>query len=93
MEDLVENETNPVTFTCQATGEPVPNIIWYFNGVMINTSNTSKYNISNSTNGSVITSAFTILSTRSSDVGTYNCYAENDFGDDQNSGILTINGK
>ena len=60
---------------------------------MINTSNTSKYNISNSTNGSVITSVFTILNTRSSDVGTYTCHAENDFGDNRNSGTLTINGK
>ena len=91
--DLVENERNPVTFSCQATGEPVPNIIWHFNGVMINTSNISKYNTSNSTNGNVITSAFTILSTQSSDVGNYTCYAENDFGNDQNSGVLTINGK
>ena len=92
--DFLRNETNPVTFSCQATGEPIPIIIWYFNGIMINTStNTSKFNISNSINGSVITSVFTILNTQSSDVGTYTCYAENDFGDDQNSGVLTINGK
>ena len=93
MADFLRNETNPVTFSCQATGEPIPTIIWYFNSIMINTSNTNKYNISNSTNGLVITSMFTILNTQSSDVGTYTCYAENDFGDDQNSGVLTINGK
>ena len=60
---------------------------------MINTLNTSKYNISNLTNGSVIISVFTIFNTQSSDVGTYTCYAENDFGDDKNSGVLIINGK
>ena len=93
MADFLRNETNPVTFSCQATGEPIPTIIWYFNSIMINTSNTNKFNISNSTNGLVITSVFTILNTQSSDVGTYTCYAENDFDDDQNSGVLTINGK
>ena len=91
--DLVENETDPVTFSCQATGEPVPNISWYFNSIAINSSNSSKYNISNSINITLITSVFTIINTHSSDVGTYTCYANNIFGDDQNSGILTINGK
>ena len=28
--DLLENETNPVTFSCQATGEPVLSIDWCF---------------------------------------------------------------
>ena len=91
--DFLENETNPVTFSCQATGEPIPTIIWYFNSIMINASNTRKYNISNSTNGSVITSVFTILNTQSSDAGNYTCYAENDLGNDQDPGALTINGK
>ena len=91
--NIVGNETNPVTFSCEATGEPVPTIIWHFNSIMIITFNSNKYNISNSTNGSVITSVFTILNTQSSDVGTYTCYAKNDFGDDQNSAVLTINGK
>ena len=93
MADFLENETNPVTFSCQATGEPVPNIGWYFNSILINTSNTSKYNISNSINGNVFTSLFTILNIQSSDVGTYTCYAENIIGDYQNSGVLTIYGK
>ena len=29
--DEVENVTNPVTFHCRATGNPTPNISWYFN--------------------------------------------------------------
>ena len=82
-----------MTFSCQATGEPVPNISWYFNSIAINSSNSSKYNISNSINITLITSVFTIINTHSSDVGTYTCYANNIFGDDQNSGVLTINGK
>ena len=33
---MQENEINPVTFSCQAIGEPVPVIIWYFDCVIIN---------------------------------------------------------
>jgi len=94
--DLLENETNPVTFTCQATGEPVPTISWYFNGtsgVMINVSDTSKYNISSSMNGAVIMSSLTILNAQSFDVGRYTCYSKNILGIDTSSGILTVNGK
>ena len=80
-------------FTCQAIGEPVPNVTWYFNGVMINTSNTMKYNISNSVNRNIVTSVFTIMNTQSSDVGTYTCYTENIIGNEQSFGVLTVNGK
>ena len=91
--NLLENETNPVTFSCQATGEPVPTISWYFNGVMINVSDTSKYNISSSVNGTLVESLLTIVNAQSSDVGTYTCYTENILGTDRSSGILTVNGK
>ena len=93
MTDLLDNDTNTVTFSCQATGEPVPNISWYFNDVMINVSDVSKYNISNSSNGTIVTSLLTIVNIQSSDVGTYVCMAENIIGADRSSGILTINGK
>ena len=59
---------------------------------MINTSNTSKYNTSDSINGSVITSIFTIVSVQSSDVGTYTCHAENIIGSDNSSMVLTVHG-
>ena len=93
MTDLLENETNPITFTCQATGEPLPTISWYFNGVMINALNTSDYNISNTVSGVVVESLLTIFNAQSSDVGTYTCHAENVIGSDSSSGILTLNGK
>ena len=89
----IETESDPVTFSCQATGEPVPNISWYFNRIIINTSNTSKYNISNSISGTVIKSALTIMDTNSFDVGNYTCHAENIFGDDQDDAVLVVNGK
>ena len=90
---MLENETNPVTFSCQATGEPVPTISWHFNGVMVNESDTSEYNISDSTNGNMITSSLTIMNAQSSDVGIYTCHAENIIGIDRSSGILTVQGK
>ena len=91
---MLENETNPIIFGCQATGEPVPSTSWYFKGVMINVSDSSsKYNISNSLHETVVTSSLTISNVQSSDVGTYTCRAENIIGIDQSSGILTVNGK
>ena len=91
--DMLENETNPITFSCKAIGEPVPNIGWYFNGELIDVSNASKYIVSNSSNGTTVTSLLTIMNTQSSDVGRYTCFAENIIGSDQSSGVLTVNGK
>ena len=91
--DVLENETNPVTFSCQAVGEPIPNISWYFDGTMINVSDTSTYNDSNSINSTEVTSLLTILNTQSSDAGIYTCEAENFLGAVRSSGILTVNGE
>jgi len=60
---------------------------------MINVSDTSKYNISSSVNGTVVMSSLTITNTQSFDVGAYTCQAENTIGIDRSSGILTVNGK
>ena len=90
---MLENETNPTVFSCQATGEPVPSISWYFKGVMIDVADGSKYNISNILHGTTVTSSLTINDAKSSDVGIYTCQAENIIGSDQSSGILTVNGK
>ena len=91
--DMLENETNPITFSCQAAGEPVPIVSWYFNSVMINKSDASEYNVSDSLNEIMVTSSLTIINAQSSDVGTYTCHAENIIGIDRSSGILTVNGK
>ena len=93
LSDLLENETNPTQFVCQAIGVPVPYIRWYFNGVMVNLSDSSKYNSSSmQLNESIIESSLSIINAQSSDVGTYTCEAENIIGADQSNGILTING-
>ena len=91
--DLLENETNQTIFSCQATGEPVSFISWYFKGSMINVSDGNKYNISYTSHETIVTSLLTISNVQSSDVGTYTCQAENIIGTDQSTGILTVNGK
>ena len=93
LNDLLENETNNIQFVCQAIGVPVPYIRWYFNGVIVNLSDRSKYNSSSMyVNESIIESTLNIINDESSDVGTYSCEAANIIGDGQTSGILTVNG-
>ena len=93
--DHVTNETNRAVFTCQATGEPVLNISWYFNGVMINVSDTNKYIIMSTSLNTTTTieNTLTVYNVTSSDVGTYTCNATNIIGNDRSFGILTVNGK
>ena len=92
--DQLENETYPSSFTCEATGEPAPNISWYFNGVMINVSDINKYMImSISINTITIESRLVVYNAASFDVGTYVCIATNELGIDRSVGVLTVNGK
>ena len=86
------NETQSVNLTCQAVGEPVPDISWYFNGVMINVSdNSSKYMImSRPLNITTTENTLTVYNVTSSDVGTYTCNSSNIIGSVTSSGILTV---
>ena len=89
-----QNERDTASFTCQATGEPVPTISWYFNGTPVNEGNTMNYTITMmSLNITTNSSTLTILSVQSSDVGTYTCNATNVVSSDTSSGVLTVNGK
>ena len=89
------NENDNITFTCQAVGEPVPDISWYFNGVMINVAeNSSKYMIvSRSLNITTTENILTVYNVTSSDVGTYTCNSSNINGSVTSSGILTVTSK
>ena len=89
--NVIENDTNSVTFTCEAIGEPSPTISWYFNDVMIITSD--KYNISAAGVPGRVEGSLQIINPETSDAGTYTCHAENVVGSDNSSGILTVNGK
>ena len=94
-DDKVRDQTESVTFLCQVVGEPGPDIIWYFNGVMINVSNnSSKYMIvSRSLNITTTENTLTVYNVTSSDVGTYTCNSSNIIGSVTSSGILTVTSK
>ena len=91
----IRDQEDNVTFLCQAVGEPVPDISWYFNDVMINVSdNSSKYLIeSRSLNITTTENTLTVYNVASSDVGTYTCNASNTIGSVTRSGILTVTSK
>ena len=93
--NLTEDEGDRATFTCQADGEPLPTVSWYFNGVQLNESNTAKYDIVSSQfpNINIINTVLNILNVQSSDVGTYTCNTTNVISTDISSGVLTVNGK
>ena len=80
--DLSDVGTDKANFSCQAMGEPVPDISWYINDVMINASaNSSKYMIvSRSLNITTTENILTVYSVTSSDVGVYTCTATNVIG-------------
>ena len=89
-----QNEGSNASFTCQVTGEPVPTIIWYFNGTLVDEANTMKYTISMmSLNTTTNSSTLTIMNVQSSDVGTYTCDATNIVSSNTSSGVLTVNGE
>ena len=92
--DQTQNEADTASFTCQATGEPVPTIIWYFNSALVDEANTMKYTLSiMSLNITTNSSTLTIMNVQSSDVGIYTCNATNVVSTDTSSGVLTVNGE
>ena len=80
------------TFVCQATSEPISNIIhWNFNGIPINESD--KYRKSTELlNYTATDNTLTVMSIESSDVGTYTCSVSNGRSADTSSGVLSVNG-
>ena len=90
--DEIKDEGDTAFFTCQATGEPVPTISWYFNGALLVDGATHTIS-ETSVNTTTINSTLTIMSVQSSDVGTYTCNATNVVSSDTSSGVLTVNGE
>ena len=92
--DQTLNNGDTASFTCQATGQPVPIITWYFSGTPVDEANTMKYTTSMmSLNTTTIRNILTIMNVQSSDVGTYTCNATNVVSSDTSSGVLTVNGE
>ena len=84
--DFMEGQT--AILSCEATGTPVPNITWLFNG------HSNNLNSSN-----IIISPLNIVSklcvnsmVTAYDVGTYTCVATNIVGSANSSGIITVKG-
>ena len=90
--DQSRNESDTASFTCQATGEPVPTISWYFNGDLL-VNGMERMILVTSLNSTTNSSTLTIMNIQSSDVGTYTCNATNVVSNDTSSGILTVNGE
>ena len=94
MTDEAQTEGGIASFTCQATGEPVPTISWYFNGIPLADGATHTISeTSVNTTSTTINSTLKIMSVESSDVGTYTCNATNVVSSDTSSGVLTVNGE
>ena len=89
--DQSHNEGDTASFTCQADGEPLPTINWYFNGDLLVIG--MEHMISVSSNTTTNSSTLTIMNVQSSDVGTYTCNATNVVSNDTSSGVLTVNGE
>ena len=88
--DVSDSESDLAIFICQAVGQPIPNISWYFNDVMISIS--SKYMIvSNSLNTTTIENTLTVYNITSADVGVYACTATNNVGNDTSNGMWDVN--
>ena len=79
IQDLSDEGRDTVNFTCEAIGEPVPDISWYYNDVIIN--NSIKYMVmSRLLNITTTESTLTIYNAKNSDVGIYSCTASNALG-------------
>ena len=91
--DQTKYERDTTSFTCQATGEPVPTISWYFNDDPVDVTYTMKYEVLVSMSFTSTLSTLRINNVQSSDVGTYTCNATNVVSSDTSSGVLTVNGK
>ena len=90
--DQIQNEGYTDFFTCQATGEPIPIISWYFGGDLL--VNGRRLTISEiEVNTTTISSRLIISNAESSDVGTYTCTATNVISSVTSFGVLTINGE
>ena len=87
-----QNEGDTASFTCQATGEPVPTISWYFSGVLL-VNGMEHMILMMLLNTTTISSTLTIMNVQSSDMGIYTCNATNVVSSNTSSGVLTVNGE
>ena len=65
-----------VTFSCSVTGSPIPSITWLHNNNAINSSDS----ITITTQEQTLNTTLTISNVQQSDIGNYQCRAENNGG-------------
>ena len=82
----------PVTFTCQATGEPIPTITWYFNNSELIFPHPEYETNSTVLNSTTISSSLTVRGIEPSEITLYMCIATNEIGTANTTGILINNG-
>ena len=91
--DETENESAIVSYVCQADGEPLPTVSWYFNGDPLGPTNSTKYVFTDRLPANSVIRILNIRDLEASDAGTYTCNATNVVSTDTSSGILTVNGE
>ncbi len=89
---LIVNQDSPVVFTCSAAGAPAPEISWYRNGSVLESTNNSRvtlgapsspesysFTVDGEDLGMIyrVTCSLTLDDTEDTDSGLYSCVADN----------------
>ena len=89
--DTIADVSETVSFTCSASGIPLPDISWYRNGYLLNTSSD---NITETANMTSVTSVLVLSDLILSDAGQYICNASHpDSGTETREFTFTIQSK
>ena len=96
---VIINEMSPITFQCNVTGIPAPNITWYKNEAILSPNSGSRITLDLpsqqllSSGLNQVTQTLTISSTRDEDSGDYSCVCTNVVGMDTAKFELTVRSK
>ena len=80
------NEFTPAVFQCTSTGIPAPEISWYRNGTVLNSSTDARVTLSESSSAMLdcgvnnVTQTLTLNDTMDNDSGVYTCTSMNEVG-------------
>ena len=87
--DNITVEGNNITITCEATGIPLPTIVWTFNGGVLMSGGNVNISIATIENEDVstVTETLTIMNVSRNFTGVYECSASNSVGNDTSSHI------
>ena len=81
-------EGNNITITCEATGIPLPTILWAFSGRILMSDSVNTTTV----NGDVlrVTERLTIMNVSREYTGMYTCSANNSVGSDNSDITITV---